>query len=199
MTDWLNSKIVKNQAGAKLPTALSGRNYWDGFKARNEALWDKVKNNTFVNMVFPVKEVSEGHTEAILPLVVPGGNATVQASNTIGKKAVEKAANKIKYPFGSPNSVRRTDAIDSYLTNKMNPEVRSRFEAAMQADLNLKSEVELQKDIANAFKAKGLREWMAQWDKEITNVSDNINPSLQKKHGGRLMRQGGKIIEVPFE
>lgn len=62
---------------------LPSRSYWEGFKARNEALWDKVKNNTFVNMVFPVKEVSEGNTEAILPLVVPGGNAAVNAAKLI--------------------------------------------------------------------------------------------------------------------
>lgn len=62
---------------------LPSRSYWEGFKARNEALWDKVKNNTFVNMVFPVKEVSEGNTEAMLPLVVPGSNAALNAAKVV--------------------------------------------------------------------------------------------------------------------
>ena len=64
-------KILENNMDENLK--LPSRNYWEGFKARNEALWDKLKNNTFVNMVFPVKEVSEGNTEAILPAVIPGG------------------------------------------------------------------------------------------------------------------------------
>lgn len=62
---------------------LPHRSYLEGFKARNEALWNKIKNNPFVNMVFPVKEVSEGNTEALLQLVVPGGNAIKTTVKTI--------------------------------------------------------------------------------------------------------------------
>jgi hypothetical protein len=69
----LYAKEGTSTSNMKLPS----RSYWQGFKARNEALWDKIKNNTFVNMLFPVQEVSEGNTESILPLVVPGGNAAV--------------------------------------------------------------------------------------------------------------------------
>lgn len=73
----------KVENGTKTPFALSGRSYLEGFKARNEALWDKVKNNAFVNMLFPVKEVSEGNTEAILPLIIPGGNAIAKTSSLV--------------------------------------------------------------------------------------------------------------------
>jgi len=55
-------------------------------------------------MVFPVEEVSEGNTAAILPLVVPGGNAAMQTVNTIGKKAVGNAAGKVK----TANKIKQT-------------------------------------------------------------------------------------------
>jgi hypothetical protein len=34
--------------------SLPSRSYWEGFKARNEAMWDKIKNNSFINMFIPI-------------------------------------------------------------------------------------------------------------------------------------------------
>lgn len=275
-------KVKKGENGIKTPTALSGRSYWDGFKARNEALWDKVKNNTFVNMLFPVQEVSEGNTQAILPLIVPGGNAAVRAANAVGKKAVGKTANKIKQTITPLFEGKPTEFVRSYDGRTLpvyRPMVAGSESSAGAANLQriptqaqrkyLGSDGDIEKEIEHAIRARGLREQMAKWDQELlTNADRNIiKPSLldelttlntqyikeidpnlisgsteppllgaimlgsgvgvaggglylvtkgkpkkenkpsqttieeknKKQHGGRLMRQGGKIIEVPFE
>jgi hypothetical protein len=33
---------------------LPSRSYWDGFVARNSAMWDKIKDNPFINMFMPI-------------------------------------------------------------------------------------------------------------------------------------------------
>lgn len=88
--------MEENKNNMKLPS----RSYWEGFKARNESLWDKVKNNTFVNMLFPVKEVSEGNTEAVLPLIVPGIQTSKVAISTVGKPLYVYTAKKLGASIG---------------------------------------------------------------------------------------------------
>jgi hypothetical protein len=51
---------------------LPSRSYWDGFKARNSAMWDKIKGNTFVNMFVPIQEIEDGNSIAAVTAVVPG-------------------------------------------------------------------------------------------------------------------------------
>lgn len=75
---------------------LPKRNYLDVISAQFEPMWDKIKNNTFVNMFFPLKEVSEGNTEAILPAVVPGA----QAVKTVGKPLYVYSAKSLGAKIG---------------------------------------------------------------------------------------------------
>jgi len=37
-------------------------------------LLEDIRDNTIVNMFFPLREVSKGNTETLLPMIVPGGN-----------------------------------------------------------------------------------------------------------------------------
>lgn len=75
----------------KIPSAVgTNRTYWQTIKENAKDSWDKIKSNTFVNMVLPLEELSEGHTEAALPYVVPGGGA---AARTV--KGVSKIAKKV--------------------------------------------------------------------------------------------------------
>lgn len=69
---------------------LPSRSYWDGFKARNSAMWDKIKGNTFVNMFVPIQEIEDGNSIAAISAVVPGKQAVTTAAKTMGKPLIEK-------------------------------------------------------------------------------------------------------------
>jgi hypothetical protein len=71
---------------------LPSRNYWEGFKARNEALWDKVRNNTYVNMFFPLEDLAEGNTLAVATSAIPGK----QAITTTGKAILGQVDDVVK-------------------------------------------------------------------------------------------------------
>ena len=51
-------------------------------------MWDKVKNNTFVNMFYPFQDLSEGNTEALLAGTVPG----VSAARTTARLAIPEVS-----------------------------------------------------------------------------------------------------------
>lgn len=70
---------------------LPSRNYWDGFKARNSAMWDKIKGNTFVNMLVPIQEIEDGNSIAAITAVVPGKQAVATAANTVAKPLLKEA------------------------------------------------------------------------------------------------------------
>lgn len=185
-------KVEKADNGTKTPTALSGRSYWDGFKARNEALLDKVKNNTFVNMVFPVEEVSKGNTEALLPLVVPGGNAATNAAKLI-LRGTEKGSS-------IPKSITK-QAIKEAKNLPISEKIFGRQAAAGRTRPNSPSwDIDLLNNYDNGV---GIYRtyYMPQRNTRYTptEIYDDLFGPLPFKHGGRLMRQGGKIIEVPFE
>ncbi|MCI6614923.1 MAG: hypothetical protein MR750_06405 [Methanobrevibacter boviskoreani] len=67
----------------------SNRSYLQTVKENLQTAWEKIKDNPFVNMIFPVKEVSDGHTEAILPLAIPGGGAVTETYRLLSPAARE--------------------------------------------------------------------------------------------------------------
>lgn len=58
---------------------VPSRPYWEVKREELARDWEKIKNNFFVNMVFPLQDLSEGHTEALIPYVIPGGGVARQA------------------------------------------------------------------------------------------------------------------------
>ena len=56
-----------------VPSAVPSRPYWEAKREELARDWEKIKNNFFVNMVLPLQDLSEGHTEALIPYVIPGG------------------------------------------------------------------------------------------------------------------------------
>lgn len=70
---------------------LPSRSYWDGFKARNSAMWDKIKDNTFVNMFIPIQEIKDGNSVAAISAVVPGKQAVATAAKTMAKPLLKEA------------------------------------------------------------------------------------------------------------
>lgn len=74
---------------------LPSRNYWDGFKARNSAMWDKIKDNTFVNMFVPIQEIEDGNSIAAITAVVPGKQAVATAAQTVGKPLLTEATKSV--------------------------------------------------------------------------------------------------------
>ena len=67
----------------------TNRSYLQTVKEGMQDAWEKAKDNPFVNMIFPVKDVSEGHTEALLPLIVPGGAAAAETYRVLSPVARE--------------------------------------------------------------------------------------------------------------
>lgn len=67
----------------------SNRSYLQTVKENLQTAWEKIKDNPFVNMIFPIKEVSNGNTEAILPLVIPGGGEVAETYRLLSPAARE--------------------------------------------------------------------------------------------------------------
>jgi hypothetical protein len=57
----------------KLEAVGTNRTYWDTITENLRNAWEKIKTNTFVNMAIPLEDLSEGHTEALLPMLIPAG------------------------------------------------------------------------------------------------------------------------------
>ena len=72
-------------ANKKQDLKLPKRNYLDVISAQLEPMWDKIKNNTFVNMVLPIQDLSEGNTQALLPAIIPGGQAVKTTAKAMTK------------------------------------------------------------------------------------------------------------------
>lgn len=62
---------------------LPKRNYLDVISAQWEPMWDKIKNNTFVNMAFPIQDLSEGNTQALMVAAIPGGQTVKTTAKTM--------------------------------------------------------------------------------------------------------------------
>ena len=57
-----------------VPSAVgTNRSYWETIKENILSSWEKIKHNTFANMVLPLEDLAKGNTLALLPYVVPGG------------------------------------------------------------------------------------------------------------------------------
>ena len=70
---------------------LPSRSYWDGFVARNSAMWDKIKDNPFINMFIPIQDIREGNSIAAISAVVPGKQAVATAAKTVAKPLLKEA------------------------------------------------------------------------------------------------------------
>lgn len=199
-----NGAVLYAESGDKMPDMkLPSRSFgdnmrikWDNFK---NGVKDFAYNNAFGEALgwspmlrhYVYNDPGTSAEEALISLVAPGEavaskaigkgaqKAAVQAANAAGKKAVGQTAQKIKYPFGRPESMRRTEAIDGYLENTMNPQARASFEQAMQADPGLKADADLQKEIIMAIRERGLREMLRNEEARIRNIG-------LRKQGGQL-------------
>lgn len=87
----------------------SNRTYAQTIKENLHDSWEKVKENPFVNFIFPVKDLSEGNTEALLPLVVPGGNQIAQTAKVV-KPLIQKAF-AVTISNGSGKAIKATYPI----------------------------------------------------------------------------------------
>lgn len=79
--------------------SLPSRSYWEGFKARNAALWDKVKNNTFVNMFIPIRDIEDGNSIAAISGIIPGKQAVTTTTKTVVKPVAQMAEKEAKVLF----------------------------------------------------------------------------------------------------
>ena len=67
-----------------VPSAVgTNRSYWETIKENILSSWEKIKHNTFANMVLPLEDLAEGNTLALLPYVVPGGGVVRQSVKEI--------------------------------------------------------------------------------------------------------------------
>ena len=67
-----------------VPSAVgTNRSYWETIKENILSSWEKIKHNTFANMVLPFEDLSEGNTLALLPYTVPGGGVVRQSVKEI--------------------------------------------------------------------------------------------------------------------
>lgn len=172
---------------------LPSRSYLEGFKARNEALWDKVKNNTFVNMVFPVKDVSEGHTEAILPLVVPGGNAAVQAGKTVLGELERPLVVSTSKTLGGTQSVGRPPLAiiprtKESITMKY---VLNSFKSALKGTKETNKTIQSQRVMTKANKEAGYKAIVEKQERQDVKKTQSL---WDRKRGAYANRAKEEII-----
>lgn len=72
-------------ADKKQDLKLPKRNYFDMISTQFEPMWDKIKNNTFVNMFLPIQDLSEGNTQALVTAAIPGGQAIKTTAKVMNK------------------------------------------------------------------------------------------------------------------
>lgn len=69
----------------KLTAVGTNRTQWQRIREDVRDGWEKIKSNDVVNLFLPLEDLSAGHTEAIIPYIVPGSGAVVRSSKQIGK------------------------------------------------------------------------------------------------------------------
>lgn len=69
----------------KLEAVGTNRTYWDTITENFKNAWEKIEKNTFVNMAVPLEDLSEGHTEALLPMLIPAGQPVKTIIKTVQK------------------------------------------------------------------------------------------------------------------
>ncbi len=77
-------RILFKNGGDTVPSAVgTNRSYGQVIKENVEGYLDKLTGNPFAEMLFPFKDVSQGHTEAMIPYIVPGYGTVKQGVKTV--------------------------------------------------------------------------------------------------------------------
>ena len=75
--------IQRLKPGNKIPAVGTNRTYGQQIRENLQSAWEKIKENTFVNMILPLEELSEGKTEAVLPMIIPGAQPIKKVYQTV--------------------------------------------------------------------------------------------------------------------
>lgn len=97
------NKVAQHQQGGAVGT---NRTYAQTVKENLQSLYEKLKSNTFINLLFPLEEVANGNTLAVTPYLIPAGGAVKTTAKLLtGKQPMRISSGKPRIKKLSPQEI----------------------------------------------------------------------------------------------